>query len=196
MANRLPARAAAAIKALNTITKNKFNEYFIKNNKLNAQYRILINGRDFDCEDKVIGIENADAINNSELIMKKKDLKTIDIVPLIESNGSGLAGIFQSILGAILIVFGAVFGNPALIFAGIALLAAGIVSLLSKPPTFNYTNNAPNSASQSYLFAGPTNTVGEGNPIPIGYGTLLVGSNVVSAGYKIIPYQTPNQAVA
>jgi predicted phage tail protein len=186
-----------ALHALNTLTKNKFNEYFIKKNKLNAKYRILINGKDFTCPVNEINDKNLEMINQSELVMNKNNLQTIDIVPLIESAKNAF-GIITAILGAILIIVGifVVGFTPfgiGLIIAGIGLLGAGIVSLLSKPPPFSYNQNLDNATSQSYLFNGPTNTVGEGNPVPIGYGTFLVGSNVISAGYKITEFQTYNQ---
>ncbi len=182
-----------AIAALNTLTRNKFSDFFIKKNKLQAKYRVLINGQDFICEEKELNENNWQSINNSELVIKKEDLKTIDIVPLIESSGQA-GGIITAILGVILIIVGIIIGwtgvGVALIVAGIGLLGAGVVALLSKPPTFNYNQNLDNAVSQSYLFNGPTNTVGEGNPAPIGYGTMLIGSNVISAGYKITQFQT------
>ena len=190
-----------AISAINTITRNKFNEYFIKNNKLQAKYRILINGRDFDCTEKELNETNYQKIYESELVMKKKDLKTIDIVPLIESAGGKGFGILTAILGALMIIVGIIliatgFGAPigiAVIIGGLGLLGAGVVSLLSKPPSFNYNQPLDNSVSHSYLFNGPSNTIGEGNPVPIGYGTVLVGSNVISAGYRVDEFQTENK---
>ena len=191
--------AAEAIQSINTLTKNKFSEYFIKNNKLQAKYRILINGRDFDCPEQELNEKNWQMINNSELVMKKNGLKTIDIVPLIESSGAKGLGIFSAILGAILIVVGLLViglsvgtAGPVgylLIMAGLGLLAGGVVALLSRPPAFQYNQALDNTASQSYLFNGPENTVGEGGPHPVGYGTMAVGSNVISAGYQITEFR-------
>lgn len=183
-----------AIKTINVLTGNKFNEYFIKNNQLNAKYRVLINGEDFYCTEPELNETNWHKFSESELVIKKDNLKTIDIVPLIESSGK-IGGIISAILGVILIIVGIVFiatFGGALIIAGLGLLGAGVVALLSKPPPFNFGQNLDNSVSQSYLFNGPTNTVGEGNPVPVGYGTMLVGSNVISAGYKVIEFQTTN----
>lgn len=183
-----------AIRALNTLTQNKFNEFFIKNDKLKAKYRVLINGQDFTSPVGELNETNWEKFRETELVMIKQDLKTIDIVPLIESAGR-IGGIIDAILGVILIVVGIVliaYGGWALIIAGLTLLGAGVVALLSRPPDFNYNQNLDNSVSQSYLFNGPQNTVGEGNPIPIGYGTTLVGSNVISAAFKITEFQTTN----
>jgi len=73
------------ISAINILTNNSFSDYFYKQNKLYAKYQILINGRDFYSPEKEINENNAYLVNQSELVMKKKDLKTIDIVPVIES---------------------------------------------------------------------------------------------------------------
>lgn len=189
-----------AIHAINTLTNNRFSEYFFKKNKLYAKYRILINGRDFMSPVDTINENNWELYRQSELVIKKNDLKTIDIVPILESDDTHSLGLITAILGAVLIVVGVILiatgvGSLAgigLIFGGLALLGAGVVALLSKPPTFNYNQDLSNSVSQSYLFNGPINTVGEGNPVPVGYGTILVGSNVVSEGYKITTFQTEN----
>jgi predicted phage tail protein len=186
-----------AISALNNITKNKFNEYFIKNNKLQSKYRILINGRDFESTERELNETNFHKINETELIMKKNDLKTIDIVPFIENHGK-VGGLITVVLAVILIIVAIVLapftGGQSLwlIPAGLALLGAGVVALLSKPPPFTFNQNLDNAVGQSYLFNGPANTVGEGGPVPVGYGTMLVGSNVISAGYRISPFQTVN----
>jgi predicted phage tail protein len=68
----------------------------------------------------------------------------------------------------------------------------------SAPPYVAPEFSAPNVAGsksgggKSYLFDGPTNTAGEGGPIPIGYGRLLIGSKTISATY--IPNYVPNSA--
>ena len=71
--------------------------------------------------------------------------------------------------------------KTALIMAGIALLAAGVMNLLSKPPK----PGAVGTSVGSYMFNGPQNTSEEGNPVPIGYGRLVVGSQLIAASYDI-----------
>jgi hypothetical protein len=93
---------------------------------------------------------------------------------------------------------------PVLILAGLGLLAAGVTSLLSKPPPlvpFNAQQADPINSSagevggpSSYLFNGPVNTVGEGGPVPVGYGTLLIGSNNVYASYDV-QYKTNKRGI-
>ena len=188
-----------AIHAINTMTGNKFTDYFVKNNKLSAKYRVLINGRDFQSPESEINEKNWEIIHKSELVMKKKNLKTIDIVPILESAG-GSGGIFAVILGVVLIIVGAILlplGIGAfLIVAGLGILAAGVAFMLAKPPSFGKFRDPDRAGGQSYLFGGPVNTIGEGGPVPVGYGRLIVGSQVISSSYKIVDYQVPWKVAA
>jgi predicted phage tail protein len=64
---------------------------------------------------------------------------------------------------------------------GTALALGGIVQLLSPQPTASAPRERPDSLP-SYAFNGAVNTTAQGQPVPIGYGELIVGSAVVSAG--------------
>lgn len=188
-----------AIRAIETNTKILYQTLY-ELEKDNLKYRVLINGKDFKIFKNPEEIENDfDKIIYSNLTIsyKDEDLKSIDIIPIIEGEG-GIGGFFGAVfgvglavVGAVLIFtgVGAVFG-AALILAGISLAAAGFLSLLSSPPPFQAPEfQAPQVAAKggggkSYLFDGPTNTRGEGGPIPIGYGRLTVGSKTVSATFN------------
>jgi predicted phage tail protein len=43
----------------------------------------------------------------------------------------------------------------------------------------------PTQLAKSYLFSGPTNVMNEGGAVPMGYGRLMVGSQVIMASYDI-----------
>jgi len=176
-----------AIHSINCLTGNKFTDYFIKNNKLSAKYRVLINGRDFQSPESEINEKNWETVQKTELVMKKGDLKTIDIVPVLESAG-GNGGIFSIILGIILVIVG--IWVPPLLVVGVGLIAAGVAFMLAKPPTFGKFREPDRAGGQSYLFSGPINTIGEGGPVPVGYGRIIVGSQVISSAYKVADYQT------
>ena len=90
-------------------------------------------------------------------------------------------GAVMTVVGVILVVAGMVGGgNPLLISAGLTLIAGGVSMLLAKPPKFDDFREIENTKkSSSYLFNGPTNTANEGGPVPIGYGRLIVGSQVI-----------------
>ncbi len=179
-----------AAHAINSIT-GKFYKYLMEKDKEGAKYRVLINGRDFKYSEKP-SLDNLESIKTSELGMKFSKLNTIDVVPIIEGAGSDIGAI---IVGALLIVAGVIvtglsFGGAgiigaALIIGGIGLIAAGIINLLSSPPKFEDFREISGGGRASYLFNGPVNVTNEGGPVPVGYGRLLVGSQVVEASYEV-----------
>lgn len=58
----------------------------------------------------------------------------------------------------------------------VALIVGFVMNKMFAPPDPQELKDA-----DSYLFSGPVNVQGQGIPVPIGYGTLLVGGKVVSA---------------
>ncbi|BAO62809.1 bacteriophage lambda tail assembly protein I [Pseudomonas protegens Cab57] len=101
----------------------------------------------------------------------------IRIVPVIA--GSKRAGLLQTIVGAVLVVVGLVY-SP-LLPAGIAMLAGGVIQMLSPQAKGLGTQDTPNNRP-SYSFNGAVNTSVQGNPVPLLYGRMIVGSAVISAG--------------
>ena len=116
----------------------------------------------------------------------------IRIVPVIQ--GSKRGGLFQTILGAALIglavwnpmgwaalgTAGAV-GTPALFGMGLSLALGGVMQMLSPQQRGLSTRDNPENGA-SYNFNGPVNTTAQGNPVPVLYGEMIVGSAVASAG--------------
>lgn len=118
----------------------------------------------------------------------------IRIAPVIAGSKNG--GVFQVVLGAVLIVagylgetYGAAFGGdawgPLLVNAGIAMVAGGIIQMLSPQPHSKASNN---SNEPSYVFNGAVNTEAQGHPVPLLYGRMIVGSAVISAGIEASDY--------
>lgn len=107
----------------------------------------------------------------------------IRIAPMLIGSKNG--GIFNIILGAALVVVGVIgnayggWGTP-FINAGIAMIAGGAVQLLS--PTTKPRSSDNGSGQGSYIFSGAVNTTAQGNPVPVLYGEMIVGSAVISAG--------------
>ena len=95
--------------------------------------------------------------------------------------GSGKNGILQTVLGVVLIVVGAYTSNPALIGAGASLVVGGVIQMLTPTPSLDRDRDGPNNRP-SYNFNGPVNTSAQGNPVPVLYGRMMVGSYVVSGG--------------
>jgi len=166
----------------------KFYKTLHELDKRLVKYQIILNGRKFKSDKELKSLED---IKNSELAMKVDNLETVDIVPVFEGADSD---IFQAILGVILIVVGVIVGLYTgfygLVPVGIGLLASGVIGLLTKAPKFEDFREIEQGGRTSYLFAGPQNIIGEGGPVPVGYGRLIVGSQVVSAAYVIRDFST------
>lgn len=186
-----------ALRAIEANTR-KFRRWLVQNKDIFA-YEILVNQENLFSEQP--NLNSLEDIKNSELCIDFKDkIKTIDIVPVIIGAGFLKSAVAKIIIG-VAVVIGAIalavftpFLLPALALgiAGLGLIAAGTSQLLSKPPPnipFNAQQVDPINGSEggatSYLFNGPVNTVGEGGPVPVGYGELLIGGNNVFSNYDI-----------
>ncbi|WP_145570749.1 tail assembly protein [Yersinia bercovieri] len=115
----------------------------------------------------------------------------IKIAPII--IGSKKAGIFQTILGAVLIA-SSLFLGPAygigvigakLAFGmgmmGASMALGGMVQMLSPQQGGLAMRESPDN-KPSYAFGGPVNSIAQGNPVPLGYGQRRIGGALISAG--------------
>jgi len=123
-------------------------------------------------------------VDDDELLEPLGNRDSIMIVPAIVGS-SGVAKIF---LGAALIGVSFIPGVGPItagyfLATGIGLGLSGVVQLLTPLPQFGAYESADNKPS--YIFTGAVNTNSQGQPIPIGYGTCIVGSAVVSAGLSV-----------
>lgn len=102
----------------------------------------------------------------------------IKIVPVVTGSGGD---VFNVIGGAALAVVGAAFGSSTLIGIGASMALGGVSNLLAPAPT-----TSPNSEGverlEGFSFNGPVNTSAQGNAVPVGFGRMIVGSQVASAG--------------
>src|SRR5688572_16073218 len=106
----------------------------------------------------------------------------IRIAPVL--MGSKKQGLGQIIIGIVLVVVGAVltyFGAGSIgipiMKLGASMIIGGVIQLLMpapKPGDLDRPENQPN-----YAFNGPVNTQAQGNPVPVLYGELIVGSAVI-----------------
>lgn len=114
----------------------------------------------------------------------------IRIAPMI--MGSKRGGIFQMIIGAMLIaasffvpqagILGIEMLSATLVFSmGTAMFMGGAVQLLSPQMKGLGSVDRPENGA-SYHFNGPVNTTAQGNPVPILYGELIVGGAIISSG--------------
>ena len=110
--------------------------------------------------------------------------KVIKIVPKV--IGAGGNGVLQTILGAVMVVVGAVamyFGQPwgaSLVGAGIGMMVGGIAQMMMPKMDKEDQNQDGNRANKG--FGGAVTTIAQGNPVPILYGQREVGGFIVNAG--------------
>jgi predicted phage tail protein len=100
-------------------------------------------------------------------------------------------GVLQTILGAVLIVVGVVVTGLSYGWAapvggaigkmGVAMMLGGVIQMLSPQQQQQSAKDSPENGT-SYNFNGPVNTTAQGNPVPVLYGRMIVGSAVISAG--------------
>ncbi len=107
----------------------------------------------------------------------------IRIAPVI--IGSKKAGMFQTILGAVLVVAGAFLswtpvGTPMMMM-GASMMIGGVIQMLSPMQGGAARRESPDN-KPSYAFGGPVNTIAQGNPVPILYGKRRIGGAIISAG--------------
>lgn len=161
-----------AVKAL-SVNFDGFEDY-LHNAKSNGMVFAVFRGK------RNIGLEDYKNLGGAE---------DIRIAPIME--GSKKAGLFQTILGAVLIVAGIVvsglsFGwaapvGGAMVSAGIGMMAGGIYQMLSPQPKGLQGRDDPDN-KPSYAFGGAVNSLAMGNPVPVLYGEREIGGGIISAG--------------
>ncbi|WP_223878757.1 tail assembly protein [Phytobacter sp. SCO41] len=121
--------------------------------------------------------------------------REIRIVPVV--MGSKRGGVLQTILGAVLVVVGAIgtftyFGQalggatwgPYTMQMGAAMMAGGVIQMLS-PQTAGLASKQDADNKASYAFGSVTNTAAQGYPVPLGYGKRRIGGAIISAGIYV-----------
>lgn len=137
-----------------------------------------------------------------KVIVDKQDRSTKDeltypvsnelkFIPIIQ--GSGGNGVLNIVLGIVLIVVAIVSFNYELISPGAALLlgaqgamliVAGVSAMLYKPPDMQTSKDV--DQNKGTYFNGPTGMTRQGNPIPLAYGKVMVGSLTVHASISTV----------
>lgn len=112
-----------------------------------------------------------------------KEDATVHFTPVLK--GSKKAGLFQTIVGAVMVVVGvftSLAGGAALIAGGIGLMAGGVAQMLTKMPSMSTGKDA--ERKQSTSFSNLSNMAAQGRPMPLAYGRIRVGSLIISQGVE------------
>lgn len=206
-----------ALRAIQVLSKGKLLKYLIGAAEKSVEYKVLVNKREI-MNPENISLEKPESILNSELVMINEKLDTLDIVPIIKGAGGGggnntTKGVLALVLGVLLIAtgIGAAGGTTilgitassgtvatvtgAMIGAGIGLAVTGITLLMMSAPKFDDFRKIQEDGSKpNYLFDGPSNILGEGGPVPIGYGRMKIGSQTVEVSVNNIELDNKSTA--
>lgn len=129
-------------------------------------------------------------IGKEEVQMHSGDSE-IRIAPVL--TGSKRGGMFQAILGAVLVVAGVAIGyfsggtlsafGYGLAKFGAAMMIGGVVQMLAPQPK-GLAVRQDQENTPSYAFGGPVNTTAMGNPVGVLYGQREIGGAIASAGIE------------
>ncbi|EFS3131426.1 tail assembly protein [Salmonella enterica] len=129
----------------------------------------------------------------------------IHIVPRME--GAKDSGLFQVIAGAALVVASFIPGLNVAVWAGMAatwsslalsigagLMLGGVAQMLAPKPHSPSMHHADNG-KQNVYFSSLDNMIAQGNPLPILYGEMLVGSRRISQSLSTRDESSPDKIV-
>ncbi|HCI6019531.1 TPA: tail assembly protein [Klebsiella quasipneumoniae subsp. quasipneumoniae] len=164
--------SAEAVKAL-SVNLSGFESYLL-NAKKSGMVFAVFRGR------KNIGVDDFQSLSGAS---------DIRIAPVME--GAKKAGVFQTILGAVMVVAGVAISylssgalstfGASLAAAGVSSMAGGIYQMLSPQSKGLQMREDPDN-KPSYAFGGAVNTTAMGNPVAVLYGQREIGGAIISAG--------------
>ena len=123
-------------------------------------------------------IINKKRLNNQKEPQNYDSSQIIDLVPAI--TGSGPA-VFLPLFG----------GNALLAHIASAVFFAAVSYALTPTPEVQQIEATAQASKTSMVFSNTVNTASQGAPLPIGYGRLKVGSQVIQATIKSYPQHQP-----
>jgi predicted phage tail protein len=169
------ASPAEAVRALSVQLKG-FRQYFVDH------------GQDaFKVIGQIDGNTHANKIEyGEESLGHPQSSGTLKIVPWIQGRGAVgriIGGVALAVIGAVALSFGQAWGMY-LIQAGVGMALGGIAELITRRPKPEQHSQEKQENKPSYAFDGATNTMGQGGPVPVGYGRVMIGSQVISVGFS------------
>ncbi|MAF25506.1 hypothetical protein CL634_08045, partial [bacterium] len=167
---------AEAFHAINTQTQDGIRKFFIKRENAYSRYKVLVNGEE---------TSPSSNFKENDLTINRDNINEIEVIPVLEGASLGWFGIVFGLIGM------GMAQTDLGMLASIGMVMAGVSSLLSDPPKMPEQrqiinpSSDPTALANSYLFNGPVNVLNEGGPVPIGYGRLIVGSQVIASSYDV-----------
>ena len=174
---------AEAVRALCANFK-EFKSHLLSSEEQQMDYKIIVKDSEIDIDDI------------HDPVGKQK----IQFVPVIRGEkgldnplekiivGSAIIAASFFLPGSTLFAVGATsFSIQSIAFSiGVSMALTGVSQMLTPTPDTPLIpqESSPNNVP-SNLFNGPVNTTAQGHPVPVGYGRLIIGSAVISAGIDV-----------
>jgi predicted phage tail protein len=141
-------------------------------------------------------LDASDEVDEEGLQVTLGNQKEMHLIPVLEGANSGAGMLIVGIVmiaaafftgGASIAAWGAM--STMLGGAGLGMAIGGIIASTTKIPSAGTSASGNERADDkaSFLFDGPTNQSTQGVAVPRGYGRMLVGSIVISAGLYAEP---------
>lgn len=109
-------------------------------------------------------------------------------VAIIVSGGAAAAaapGLLAGMGATAFTVAGASVTFGSIAFLGVSIAIAGVAAMMASDPSVrDYGDREQPSSKKSFLFNGPTNSIEQGGPVPVGFGRMIVGSTQISLGIR------------
>ena len=168
--------------AINSVSP-KFKSQIIKDQSEGVHYEILINGQTVNCKEEFF-------LNQA--------IKTVEVVPIILGAGFAVAiGVGMAYAGVVGVGVGmfaaGTIGATMLFTFGVGLALAGLVYMMSAPDAIDPVDQEAAVKGESYFFSTTRNVTTQGSAVPLGYGTLRVGSKVVANTIRNIDADAEDQ---
>jgi predicted phage tail protein len=136
---------------------------------------------------------DGEAMETEEQVKSKESIipELIEMVPAL--HGSAVTAYIVTALGYIGITGAAAsMIASAIVMVGVSLITSVVMSIFAPKPK-NVNAATANAGLNSYFFGGRQNRAMQGQPIPVLYGELLIGSYVIQAGIKNVDAALSNQ---
>ena len=162
-----------------------FESFMLRAHESGLKFAVFLNNKNAKYKNKQSSIYDADSkqqitgdnISEDQLDMNTQ-ADTIHIVPRVV--GAGGNGIFQTILGAVMVVVGSYTGQYWAVGMGVGMMIGGVSQMLMPKIDNTEQNQDGNRANKG--FGSAVTTVAQGNPVPVLYGQREIGGFVISAG--------------
>jgi predicted phage tail protein len=172
-------KAANVVKAIDA-NRTSFNKRIFDLAREGLNYTIIVDGR------KITELEELNA---------QKEPQEIHLVPLIVGAGgvalvSAIVVAGGGVVGAAGLVGGAAFAAGLINAVVLTAVSMGLQMLLAPKPDAGPPMSASTKAlSESFSFSNRANVASQGSPVPVGYGRLKVGSQLIQMSIKSYPQE-------